>query len=477
MFHVADCAANTRGDGSKTRRFVVTRLWLALLVLPAFTPSLHAQNPGWKAGVAKIVITPEKLMWMSGYGGRTKPAEGKLHDLWAKALVLEDAQGNKALLVTLDLVGIGRDLSVPICRALEDKYRIPREAICLAVSHTHTGPVVGHNLNAMYFLDDVQQQLVREYTDYLPKRILQVVDAAFKDLGPAELSWGIGSADFAVNRRNNKEADVPKIRAAGQLKGPVDHDVPVLSIRDQGQRVKALVVGYACHATVLSFQSWSGDYPGFTQLELEKNHPGAVALFWAGCGADQNPLPRRTVALAEEYGKRLARSVDAVLEGKALKSISGRLGRAYTEITLPFDELPSRAKLAEDALSTNKFVASRARLLLEQWTKHGTLPATYPYPIQVWQLGDDLTWVTLGGEVVVDYALRLKKELRPGQTWVMGYANDVMAYIPSLRVLKEGGYEGGGAMIYYGLPTIWGPRVEEVIVAGIHEQSMKARGK
>jgi len=75
--------------------------------------------------------------------------------------------------------------------------------------------------------------------------------------------------------------------------------------------------------------------------------------------------------------------------------------------------------------------------------------------------------------VVVDYALRLKKEL--GAVWVAGYSNDVMAYIPSLKVLKEGGYEGGGAMVYYGLPAVWAPRVEEMIVDAVHAQIKRVR--
>ncbi|MBI1916721.1 MAG: hypothetical protein HYS12_18605 [Planctomycetes bacterium] len=95
--------------------------------------------------------------------------------------------------------------------------------------------------------------------------------------------------------------------------------------------------------------------------------------------------------------------------------------------------------------------------------------------MQAWQLGDGPTLLALGGEVVVDYALRLKKELGEDRTWVAGYSNDVMAYIPSLRVLMEGGYEGGGAMVYYGLPTVWSPRVEERIVKAAHEQAKRAR--
>ena len=95
--------------------------------------------------------------------------------------------------------------------------------------------------------------------------------------------------------------------------------------------------------------------------------------------------------------------------------------------------------------------------------------------MQVWQLGDGLTWVLLGGEVVVDYSLRLKKELGPGRTWVAAYTNDVMAYIPSLRVLNEGGYEGEGSMVYYALPTKWAPEVEELIVKEVHRQVEETR--
>ena len=179
------------------------------------------------------------------------------------------------------------------------------EAITLSVSHTHTGPVVHSNLNTMYQLDDEQRQLVRDYADTLHQRVVEVVAAARKELKPARLEWGIGAATFAVNRRNNKEKDVPQLIEKGELKGPVDHEVPVLAVRGAGE-LRAVVFGYACHATVLDFYQWSGDYPGFAQIALEKAHPGAVALFWAGCGGDQNPLPRRSVALAEKYGTLLA---------------------------------------------------------------------------------------------------------------------------------------------------------------------------
>jgi hypothetical protein len=443
-------------------------------VLLAGASARGEARKSWRAGVATVRITPEKLMWMSGYAARTKPAEGTLTDLWAKALVLQDPNGQPCVLVTLDLVGIDRSLSQAVCAELERKYRLPRSAILLAVSHTHTGPVVGGNLSAMYFLDAQQQKLVDDYVRTLPRKIVHAVDEAMSRLAPANLAWGSGAAHFAVNRRNNKEPDVPKLIAEGKLKGPVDHQVPVLTVRDVEDHLKAVVFGYACHATVLPFYQWSGDYPGFAQIELEKAHPGAVALFWAGCGGDQNPLPRRKVELAEKYGKELATAVDAVLK-KRMKPIGETLSVSYTEIDLPLAALPTREQLVKDSLAKDRYLAARAKRLLEQLATKGSLPGSYPYPVQAWQLGNGPTLLALGGEVVVDYALRLKKELGEDRTWVAGYSNDVMAYIPSLRVLKEGGYEGGGAMVYYGLPTVWSPRVEETIVKAAHEQAKRVR--
>src|SRR5207248_2759704 len=142
-----------KGAASMCRRSPVLAV-LAAFLLPA---SVQAQgDPSWKAGAAKVVITPAEYMWLSGYGGRNKPAEGKVHDLWAKALALEDPAGERVLLITMDLVGIDRDLSQAVCQELTKKYGLPRAAIRLSTSHTHSGPVVRSNLSTMYQLDDKQ---------------------------------------------------------------------------------------------------------------------------------------------------------------------------------------------------------------------------------------------------------------------------------------------------------------------------------
>jgi neutral ceramidase len=308
----------------------------------------------------------------------------------------------------------------------------------------------------MYKIDAEQRGKIAAYADFLVGAITTASDQAVVRLEASQLAWGTGRCDFAVNRRANKEAQVPELRRRLALEGPVDHDVPVLRVARGDGGLIALVFGYACHCTVLDSHKFCGDYAGFAQVDLEKSHPGAQAMFVAGCGADQNPIPRR------------AQSVEETLRGP-VKPIDGPIKTAYEEVALPFASLPNRDEVERDTLSDNFYIASRAKKLLTMIESQGHLEPTYPYPVESWRLGS-LTWVFLGGEVVVDYSLRLKRNLGSSRTWVSGYCNDVMAYVPSLRVLKEGGYEGGGAMVYYGLPGIWSDKVEEAIIAEVARQ-------
>lgn len=449
------------------RRVIVS---LALMLSLSVGESAEPDSNGlWKAGVASIDITPGTSMWMAGYAARKKPAEGKLHDLKAKALAFEDPLGNRSLLITMDLVGIPRDVSEAVCDSLMKQHDLPREAILLSVSHTHSGPIVGNNLRPAHPMDDTNRKLITAYTQVLEEDLVKLGTTALAALAPARLSWGNGYVTFGVNRRNNPEKDAPQLREEGRLVGPIDHDVPVLAVRSSDGTLQAVLFGYACHATTLDGYDWSGDYPGFAQIALEKAHPGATSLFFAGCGADQNPLPRRSIALAEAYGNQLAAGVEAVLDAP-MQPIEGELRTAYREIPLKFATVPTREQLIETMTSGNVYEQARAEMLLAKLDREKTIPSEYPYPVQTWGIGG-LALVALGGEVVVDYSLRIKRELSPKPVWVAGYTNDVMAYIPSRRVLEEGGYEGGGAMVYYGLPSAWTPDVEEAILSAVHDQA------
>jgi neutral ceramidase len=434
------------------------------LIMSIIAGAAHAKAD-WKAGVARVPITPKESMWMAGYAARSKPSEGAVHDLWAKALALQDSTGRLVVLVTLDVCGIDREISNRIRDAVKSRHGLERDRIVLACSHTHCGPVTGTNLLTMYKIDDKQRALITAYAQVLETAVIGVVDLAVARLETTKLSWAAGRCDFAVNRRSNKESDVPELRRRLALQGPVDHDLPVLRANRADGSLIAIVCGYACHCTVLDFYRFCGDYAGFAMADLETRHPGAQAMFVAGCGGDQNPIPRRALELAVAYGKQLVDSVDRVLAG-SMQSADGSIESSYEEVPLAFASLPAKSQIEQDAKSDNFFIASRARHLLKTIESRGALEASHPYPVQAWRLGE-LRWIFLGGEVVVDYSLRLKRNLGASRTWVSAYCNDVMAYIPSKRVLKEGGYEGATAMIYYGQPTVWSDDVEETVIAAV----------
>ncbi len=420
---------------------------------------------GWKAGTARVAITPKQPLWMSGYASRTRPSEGAVHDLWAKGLALQDTDGRRALLITLDICGIDGELSNRIRDTLQARHGLGRDSIVLACSHTHCGPVVGTNLLTMYKIDDAERDRIARYSKSLESDILNVAKEALGKLEDARIAWGNGRCDFAVNRRANRETEVPQLRQKMALQGPDDHDVPVIKIARPDGSLLSVVFGYACHCTVLDFNKFCGDYAGFAQIEVEGRYPGATALFVAGCGGDQNPIPRRAIELASAYGKQLGASVASVISGP-MQTVDGPLEMAYEEIPLAFGSLPTREQIERDTKASDYYIASRAWHLLKILDRRGHLEPVYPYPVQAWRF-DGLTWIFLGGEVVVDFSLRIKRNLGSSRTWVSAYCNDVMAYIPSKRVLKEGGYEGASAMIYYGQPSPWSEQVEESIIEAV----------
>jgi len=429
--------------------------------------------PTWQAGSARIKLTPQQFMWMSGYGSRVVPADGKLTDIWAKAVVLRDGNGKDAVLITADLIGIGRESTQWIAQQLKKKHGLERSQFAIATSHTHTGPALSDNLVPLHYLraDEVQQNRIVQYTLKLRQMLVDVVGLAYRDLEPVYLTSGTGLCTVAVNRRTNTESQVPQKRLEGRLNGPYDHDVPVLAVRNADYELKTVVFGYACHSTVLSFTKWSGDYPGFAQMELESRYPGVDAMFWAGCGADQNPLPRRTVELAQHYGERVAQSVDSVLRG-TMSPVEGELVTYYHEIAGKTQTPITRDELNELLADGNQYEKAYAQFVLKKLGEQEKLSAFYPYPIQTWHMGD-IRMVFLGGEVVVDYAVKLKQlasGAKNASVWVAGYSNDVMAYIPSTRVLREGGYEGGGSNTYYGFPALWSEEFEQQILDETRKQ-------
>ncbi|MCZ2156535.1 MAG: neutral/alkaline non-lysosomal ceramidase N-terminal domain-containing protein [Bryobacterales bacterium] len=431
---------------------------LLLFLRLAFVLSLACVTgfAAMKAGVASVKITPTELPYfLSGYAARKEPAREVAQNIFAKALAVEDAAGARFVVVSTDLVGIPGDLHADVARDVKAAYKLDPKALVLNSSHTHSGPAVRQNLDVMFNFDAEHQAKTRRYREFLRKSIVQVVGEALGNLKPATISYGVGEAGFAANRRalRMKEAD-----PSSNPPAPVDHSVPVLEVKRPDGALAAVVFGYSCHNTTLTgeFLEVSGDYAGYAQAELERDYPGTTAMFLMLCGGDQNPNPRSRKELAEQYGQSLAAAVRSVL-AKPMTAVDGTIRSSMVTHTIPLAPR-SRASLEAERNHQDVFHRRRAELVLARMERGEDVHAV-EYPAQAIRVGDDFLLVTMGGEVVVDYCLNIKRSLPGKRVIVAGYSNDVMSYIPTLRVLREGGYEADDSMIYYGQT---GPFTENV---------------
>jgi hypothetical protein len=455
-------------------RFLYRRVHGITAILLGAGLSLAAEPDGaaLRAGVATKIITPAESMWMAGYASRKKPSEGKASELFAKALALEDGSGRRLVIVTLDLVGIPRTLRDQIEKQAQAKFGLPPASLLLNASHTHCGPVVRSGSSVSYELAPEQRDRIDRYIASLQEKLIALIGAALADLKPARLGYSHARAGFAMNRR------LPTAKGyqnSPYPDGPVDHDVPVVRVEHLDGKLRAILFGYACHNTTLSFFQFCGDYAGYAQQYIEEEHPGVAALFMMGCGGDQNPYPRGQLELAKQHGRTLATAVEAALAPQA-KPVRGPLRVVLEEVTLEFVPPAGRDELLRQKESKDPVERRKAQFLLEELEKTGRIRSTYPYLIQVVQFADDLTLIALAGEVVVDYSLRLKRELAGKPLWVAGYSNDVFSYVPSRRVLQEGGYEATAAIRLTRLAGPFAPTVEEKIVGKVHELVKRVRG-
>jgi len=429
-------------------------------------PALAAD---FQAGVARTCITPPMPFWLSGYAARTSAATTVRQELWAKALALADGRGGRVVIVTADLIGLPREVSDSVAERVSKQHGLQRSQLLLNFSHTHYGPVIWPGLSVMFDFDAAERERAAQYSRKLTDDIVALVGAALADLSPGQLACGHGTAGFAMNRREENPAGV---RLGENPAGPKDHDVPVLRVTAPDGRLRALLFGYACHGTTLSaeFNEVDSDFGGYAQRALEKAHPGATALYMVLCAGDQNPKPRGEYEHVALHGWELADTVDRVLAGD-LRVLRPPIRTAHHVTQLDFAE-HTREMFEKEAAgagttSPNQYKQRRAALMLEAYNK-GKPVRQMPFQVQAVRFNTDLTLIALSSEVVVDYVLRAKREF-PGENLVVaGYCNDVSSYIPSLRVLHEGGYEPDISMIYYGQPGPFAENVEEKIFDAIH---------
>jgi neutral/alkaline ceramidase-like enzyme len=454
------------GSLGRCRTAFVVIVFFGMIVGPAFAESQ------WRIGLAAVRITPEEPLPMCGYNPVL--SEGVLDDLYAKAMAVEDADGTRAVLLTADLLFFRAPLAEVVCREIMDETGLERRQIMLNASHTHAGPVFGVADPGRFDLPKDQRRAVDEYTQRLIEKLVQLVPAALADLKPGRLSWSAGEVGFVMNRRLITPEG--KCRGMGpNPAGPVDRDVPVLRVDWPDGRLRAVVFGCACHPVTLDGgnRKISADYAGAAQRYLQTQHPGVQAMFVIGCGADANSHPRggpQQEAWVTRHGEALGKEVDRVLSAQMLE-VGGHLKAELAPVDLPLEHIFSHRQLEEMVGDGQTYWHKQnARGMLELLDAGQPLPKAYRSSIALWRFGDDLTLLGLPGEAVADYVPMIRQALGTKGLWIAAYCNESFGYLPTAKILEQGGHESMGLTLAVGL---FSPRVEEVVMATVRQLAGK----
>ncbi len=430
--------------------------WVQSLAWCVVAASISAADPLIPVGAVRLEVTPTNSIRLSGYVARTNPSVGTSQSLFARALAL-GADPTAAVIVTVDNCAIPAAITEEVARRLERRAGVSRERLTVASTHTHTGPHLAGAIPNMFATNLPPEQVseIESYTRFLTDQIERAAIGALANRQLARLEWSQGTVGFAKNRRTEG--------------GPVDHDVPILRATLPDGKLRAVLINYACHCTSIDsgINRFHGDWAGTAARTLEQNHPDAVALVAIGCGADSNPNPRGTTELAEQHGRELATEVDRVLS-RQMRALRQAPECRFRQIALPYQTPFTRGEWEQRSHQPG-IIGYHARRWLARLDAGEKLPESLNYPVQTLVFGEDLAMVFLGGEVVVDYSLRLKRELDASRLWVNGYANDVPCYIPSRRILSEGGYEAETSLWYYDRPQRLAPAIEDLIIKTVHE--------
>lgn len=415
-----------------------------------FTPTLFgflsvwicSVQAEWFAGSARIKITPEVPLVMSGYASRTTPYTSVKQDIWAKALVLEDESGKRVAIITTDLIGFTREQTPAIYDGIREKTGIEKKDVLLTWSHTHSAPRLTLEESPHSGTTESDRKNSVAYTRNLQQQLVHIVELATRSLQPVELHWGKGFAGFVMNRRERTELGV---RLGFNPSGHVDRSLPCLRVTSPDGKIVAALFQVACHNTTLGNRNYEmcGDFSGFAQSHLEDKYPGSNAMFMTGCAGNANPYPRGTMEVTEDLGKELAAEVSRLLESE-LRPVNGPLTTALTEAPLSLQPPKPRNELQEIADNGPGWLSGSAATMLEMLDKGEPLPTHYHAPVSAWQFGDDLTLLALSGEVVSGYVLETQKTIGHQKLWIAAYTHDFFGYLPTAQIIREGGYETRG---------------------------------
>lgn len=459
---------------------ILTNICRVGLLIGMLSPMASVTAQPILAGAGKIDITPRHAVHLINV---KEPLES--HDvaqrLYARALAIGDK--TPVVLITFDGIGVPASLTSRVAKRLEQAHGIPAARIALCATHSHWAPHLSDLLVNIYGgpLPAEHVRRVDQYTDFLVTQLEEVAAEALRNRRPSRLAWSTGRVTFAVNRRLEEGGQLirdesRRLMITWNPLGPVDHALPVLTIRDaEDQHLRAVLFSYACHNVALTATKISGfanaihgDWAGLAQEQLERRGDKVIALCTIGCGGDQRPDFCGDAEVAAAQAGEIADEVDRMLKEAVWQAVRGPIHCKIARSQLPLGPLPSVEELEHLAKAPSETPAVIARAViarqrLAELRSQSRPPEGVPFAAQAWTFHEGPRLLFLTGEVCIDFQLKLKARWGD-RLWPIAYANDTPCYIVSRRMIDRGGYEATNSMFYYGWLRTLLPAAEEAVM-------------
>lgn len=432
---------------------------------------------------ATRVMTPERPVFMNGFGARNRKSEGVHDELYVKAALLE--AGKRVLMITFDACGGDHSFAAALKGSLRREFGLNADEVLLNFSHTHASIYLtgmdpqlrrgGYSIAQDAWPEDHAQV---DYTEderiYLriERTVTDMVRECVGKLCEGKLLIACGQADLAVSRRLMVNG---RVEWRPNEDADYDRDLVVMKLVDSGGATRAILFSYGCHPTALGADNYllSADFCGHAVACLETRYPDATALFLQGCGGELKPrisveggkFRACTFEQMEQAGSELAAAVAHIMESGAFSPADGVFRTGLVRKSLHTSPLPVADCEALAADGKSVFAASAARRLLAL-IRDGAAIEQVPVHIAVWQLDEDTRLIAIEGEVVSDYGKRIKALYPHGRTIVLGYSNAVFCYIPTAQMVGEGGYEAE-CNFFFGIAGPFLPEIEQTLLDGV----------
>lgn len=409
--------------------------------------------PEWRAGVARVTITPPVGIPMIGFAGRGN-ANGVHDDLSATALVVEGpgsgAAPGRAAIIACDLLWLEEPAVARVRAAVAGLTRIAPDHVLIACSHTHYGPMLDPG-------SELAGPQVGPYLDNLVHLLAGAAAMAGSRLAPCRFGFGEGEARIGVNRRE-RLADGRMILGQNPA-GPYDPRVALLRIDSAEGGPLALLLNHACHPVSLggACTQISADFPGVARRLIEAE-TGTTTLFLQGSTADVNPLLMGwDWSHPDRLGTTLGEEAIRVYADIAVAPATGRVEMARAEVDLP-PLLPASEEEGDALVAGLVAELERAREAGAPgpiWWARGRLdrarrgldalrggPAVEPVPASLAALRiGEVALATSPGEIFTRLGGAIVDGSPFPHTVFAGYTDGSIGYVPTRDAYPEGGYE------------------------------------